>query len=208
MAKRKKDETENFENESAQPNAETENANAGDDNANAGNDEGAYDFSKTFEKANQTRNETETPLDVDALLKEYAPKKERKERKTKEKTAAQETQILIPGELLIHVSDNIMVGGIGWLDAFFSKEPIDAQLLALRADQKQQLIPSANAAAAEIAKYISANPILLFVASLGATYVSNYLIIRALMMQAKRSEPQTGNAKQNGFNESDYPNLK
>lgn len=202
MTKRKKDETE------METNAQTENANQNNNSENAGNDAGAYEFGKTFEESKTQPAEPSEPLDVDALLNEYAPKKERKKRESKDK--APEVQILIPGELLIHVSDNIMVGGIGWLDAFFSKEPINAQLLALREDQKKQLIPSANAAAVEIAKYISANPILLFVASLGATYVSNYLIIRALMMQAKREPNNTADpsARQNGFNESDYPNLK
>lgn len=174
--KRKNNETENVEME---VNSETENTQKIDNPEYVRNDE---QFEKTFE---ESQNESEpVAIDVDAILSEYAPKKRGRKSKT-EKQIEPESPLLIPGELLIDATDNIMVGAISWIDTMLAKQPIDAQLLALRQDQKTQLIPAANGAAKEISKYINANPILVFGAMLGAMYVSNYLIIRALMRQTQ-----------------------
>ncbi len=177
--KRKKDETktEISENEFVETITETEPSNQSIDNRNAENDaESTFAESQAKTESPATTDE----IDVDALLNEYVPKKKRG-RKPKEE---EKSPLLIPGELLIHVTDNIAVGLIGYADTLFTKNPIDVQLLALREEQKQKLVPAANEAIR--AMNLQGNPIAVFFAMMGSMYISNYMIIRTLMKQSEK----------------------
>lgn len=184
--KKRKDETEelevNLQTKNQEENANTEHAEFADSI-----EENGTESNEETEQAEMTADDT---VNIEEILAQYSEPVEKKKRgrKSKAKIVEESEPLTIPGELIIHVSDNIAVGCIGFVDNMFSKNPIDPQLLALNDTQKLQLLPAANGVSKELSKHIKANPITSFFAMLGSMYFANYLIIRSLMQKAEKEK--------------------
>lgn len=189
--KRKKDETitETDQIEVSQSDAETTATNESDhpgDASNVGN------FAEYFngpdvppEEQSAEKPEAEH-VDVEAILQEYAPKQKRG-RKKKEDTPPP-VEPIISGELFIEMIDAGAVSVIGIVDSYLSKNPIDAQLLSLRQEQKDKLKLLADRAVIELQKKIEVNPLAAFGVAIGSMYLMNYVMIRSLMNANKKTE--------------------
>lgn len=179
MARTKKtNETENefSENERAQSIPESENTNAGDDNGDSANDAGT----------NTTDEHAPTEeVNIDEILSQFSDKKEKRARKKK---VEPEQPPMIPGALLVEVTDSVGVSIASLLDGFLSKKPIDAQLLALRPDQKEKLVPLADACVIELQKMIQLNPIGAFFGTFAVMQLSNYLLLRMMLSRMEKQE--------------------
>jgi len=203
---------ENAQSETVERNTSTENTSAESTSGSINDDGnvGEYQFEvpKTFGEVQEERKiESEQPaqkveekeFDLKSIMSEFGaevPEEKRKRKPRKPKEAAPEAarvQLIIPGRLFVTVCDNALVGGIGALDAWISKKPIDTDLLKLSEQQINDLAPLAEEAVK--AMKLENDPITVYFGSLAAIYISNYLQLRAHMNKMEKEYKQRTNGK-------------
>lgn len=121
---------------------------------------------------------TPEPVDVTAILNEYAPKNEGGKRGRKKKEP-EETPIL-SGDTVVALLDAGATSIVSVAETYLSKNPIDAQLIALSESQKASLIPIADKAMIEIQKKVDVSPVTAFIAAAVIMYGANYATVRAM----------------------------
>jgi hypothetical protein len=124
-------------------------------------------------------------VSVDEIMQQFSDNKQKRGRKKKE---TQPPPPMIPGALLVEVTDSVGVSIASLLDGFLSKKPIDAQLLSLREEQKEKLIPLADACVVELQKMIQLNPIGAFFGTFATMQLSNYLLLRMMFSRADKEQ--------------------
>jgi hypothetical protein len=198
--KRKRDEK-TVETERMESHVETENSDASIDSENTSYDgkpdeNGNFDeyfehtakdeYSEHAAKDGSADKSEVEAIDVEAILQEYAPQPKRKRKKKED--APPPVEPIISGELFIEMIDAGAVSIIGIADNYLSKNPIDAQLVSLRQEQKDKLKLLADRAVIELQKKIEVNPLTAFGVAIGSMYLMNYVMIRALMNANKKSQ--------------------
>lgn len=149
-----------------------------------------------IEKTEVPEPETDLPKsenlqsELDAILGEgytipepgNEPETETEPKKRKRKN---EPQILIPGKLVVSVTDKLVSRLIVTLDSLVTKsEPLNPKLLEIGAENIDELVPLAD----EMVKSwkLSTNPTLVFFGSFLLIQITNYSMIKALMSNEKK----------------------
>lgn len=118
-------------------------------------------------------------LEVENIMKNFSAAKEEKEPGKRGRKSKQEEDLIIPGELLVMITDRLTSAGIILIDGMINKDAIDATLLAMDDEQIKKLTPLANKAI-EAMKIVN-NPIGAFFVSMIAFQLANYIALRLMM---------------------------
>lgn len=116
----------------------------------------------------------ETPLEQNetVIITEDKTKRGRK------KKIIEDQQILIPGELVVAVVDNIGAGGLSLIDRWVSKNPLPIERLSLTEKQAEKLAPLAEKAIESL--QIAKDPLSAFAYTYLAMSISNYVVLKAM----------------------------
>lgn len=186
MGRRKKSEVLESISEVVNPLEETTNESQSPDNPEQTSPDDFIQPSATVEETAQSAKDD--LLEVENIISDFSSAKneddEPKKRGRKSKAERQE-ELIIPGELLVMITDRLTSAGICAVDGMINKQPIDAALLAMDDEQIKKLTPLANKAI-EAMKIID-NPIAAFFVSMIAFQIANYIALRIIM------KPNAGN---------------
>jgi len=197
MGRRKK--SFNNEKETLETNSETENKETGtdsesptitvitDDDTNKNEKEiGNVMSAFSSEKSNFEPEVAQT----ESADEDFIPPRQRKKRETKEEKKAREEKtervFKLPGRLVNRMSNRIVGGIIVSVDGWISKNPVPPEFVYL---SEEELNDEDNVAMAEEfikALKLSENPILLYCGVMIGGIVTNYMMIKSMMAQARK----------------------
>lgn len=130
---------------------------------------------------------TITDADIDNALAGFTKSAETVEQKKERKTrTTNEPALIIPGSLVVSITDKIMVGGFTAIDGVINKKnriarDVIKSYLSLSPEQQKELAPLAEAFVKAL--NLEKDPIKLYLYSMIAIYSANYLALRAFMSE-------------------------
>lgn len=180
MARKKKiNKTENeTEKEFVLPDLSTEETETQTDQPNVDDvEKPATEKSDAAKELEGMMNEFEKPLDESepVIITDEKGKRGRK------KKVFENQPVLVSGELIVIVLNNISSGGLSLLDSYISKNPLPIEAVSLNEKQVTQLAPLAEKAFETL--QIEKDPMRAFLYTFGAMVTSNYIMMKSL--QAK-----------------------
>lgn len=168
---------ENVQTETAQENADSENVAT---NESTETNDAKSPAEKEYDKM---MLEFESPLpdsDVTIITETEKGKRGRK------KKVFEEQNILIPGELVVAVVDNLGAGGLSLIDKWVSKNPLPIESLSLTEKQAEKLAPLAEKAIESL--QLAKDPLSAFLYTYAAMSISNFVVLKAV--QKKQTAAQ------------------